>query len=107
AYITEFIIKNTVDASLESRFIDLVEEHMATAKGTAKSTLKDPRAFDSLALNKPQRNSLTKFWVEWQEILGSFSILDPACGSGAFLIAAFDRLYRAYEESNEMLFELT
>jgi len=33
-------------------------------------------------------------------------ILDPACGSGAFLIEAFDQLHAAYEASNDRLGEL-
>ena len=34
-------------------------------------------------------------------------MLDPACGSGAFLIEAFDQLYTAYQASNDRLEELS
>ena len=38
--------------------------------------------------------------------LGSIRILDPACGSGAFLIEAFDQLHTEYERTNERVREL-
>jgi type I restriction-modification system DNA methylase subunit len=34
-------------------------------------------------------------------------VLDPACGSGAFLVEAFDQLQDRYEEAIERLVELT
>ncbi|HVC94217.1 MAG TPA: DNA methyltransferase, partial [Pirellulales bacterium] len=46
------------------------------------------------------------FWEAWQDELGAVRILDPACGSGAFLIEAFDQLHAAYEASNDRLGEL-
>ena len=33
-------------------------------------------------------------------------MLDPACGSGAFLIEAFDQLHNAYQSANDRLEEL-
>jgi len=33
-------------------------------------------------------------------------ILDPACGSGAFLIEAFDQLHEVYQEAADRLYEL-
>lgn len=41
-----------------------------------------------------------------QDDLGSVRLLDPACGSGAFLIEAFDQLHAAYQASNDRLQEL-
>ena len=37
------------------------------------------------------------FWRAWLEVLRGLTIVDPACGSGAFLIAAFDALAQEYE----------
>lgn len=46
------------------------------------------------------------FWVAWQEILKTVKIVDPACGSGAFLVAAFDYLSDEYTRVNDRLSEL-
>ena len=42
-------------------------------------------------------------WEAYRDWLKELKIVDPACGSGAFLIAAFNRLLRAYEEVNREL----
>ena len=42
-------------------------------------------------------------WEAYRDWLKQLKIVDPACGSGAFLIAAFNRLLRAYEEVNREL----
>ncbi|MEW4452754.1 DNA methyltransferase [Bremerella sp. JC817] len=57
-------------------------------------------------MKKPQRDALVKFWEAWQDELATIRILDPACGSGAFLIEAFDQLHSAYQASNDQLEEL-
>lgn len=42
-----------------------------------------------------------KFWETYRdEVLRKTRVIDPACGSGAFLIAAFDYLMREYERVN-------
>lgn len=45
-------------------------------------------------------------WEAYRDALKDLRILDPACGSGAFLIAAFDLLAREYERVNIALAEL-
>ncbi len=42
-------------------------------------------------------------WEVYRDWLRGLRVVDPACGSGAFLIAAFNRLFRAYEEVNREL----
>ncbi len=37
------------------------------------------------------------FWVEYEKILKSITVLDPACGSGAFLNAVFDYLWAEWK----------
>jgi hypothetical protein len=46
------------------------------------------------------------FWEGYQEVLRNIKVLDPACGSGAFLVAAFDYLHGEYERVNRKLAEL-
>ncbi|MDI1315519.1 N-6 DNA methylase [Prosthecobacter sp.] len=106
AFITRYIVEQTLGAVLRARFEVLRITEEAAATGTAKKTLTDPNAYDLPALNEPQRKALIRFWEQWQEVLKTLRILDPACGSGAFLIEAFDQLHAHYEVSNARLEEL-
>jgi type I restriction-modification system DNA methylase subunit len=45
-------------------------------------------------------------WLAYQDELRRLRVLDPACGSGAFLVAAFDALAQEFERTNRMLAEL-
>ena len=51
-----------------------------------------------------KRETEIKFWEAYRDdVLLKTRVIDPACGSGAFLIAAFDYLNREYERVNEAL----
>ena len=91
---------------LKHRFETLRRQHEAEAAGTARKALADPNAYDLAALNDPQRKALIRFWEAWQEELKRLRILDPACGSGAILIEAFNQLHAVYDLSNARLEEL-
>jgi type I restriction-modification system DNA methylase subunit len=45
-------------------------------------------------------------WEAYQAELRQLRVLDPACGSGAFLVAAFDLLAHEFERANRSLAEL-
>lgn len=45
-------------------------------------------------------------WEAYREALRTVRVLDPACGSGAFLVAAFDALAQEYERANRAIAEL-
>jgi hypothetical protein len=61
------------------------------------------RAGGDRATTKEQRISA---WEMYQDELRGIRILDPACGSGAFLVAAFDALAHEYDRSNRALDEI-
>ncbi|MEA3188560.1 MAG: hypothetical protein QOD99_2390 [Chthoniobacter sp.] len=106
AFITRYIVEQTLGGTVRTRFETLRGQHESEAAGTARKALADPNAYDLAALNDPQRKALIRFWEAWQEVLKSLRFLDPACGSGAFLIEAFDQLHALYEISNARLEEL-
>jgi Eco57I restriction-modification methylase len=106
AFITRYIIEQTLGSTLQDHFEQLRTRHAAEAEGTARQALTDPNAYDLESLNKPQRSALVRFWEAWQDELARIRILDPACGSGAFLIEAFDQLHVTYQKSNDRLEEL-
>jgi hypothetical protein len=106
AFITRYIVEQSLGVVLAQRFEALRKAHAEQASGTATKTLADPRVYDLPALKKPQREALIRFWEAWQDELSTVRLLDPACGSGAFLIEAFDQLHAALQESNDRLLEL-
>src|SRR5205807_2194335 len=73
---------------------------------TARSVLTNPRAYNLDKLNDPQTKALLKFWNEWVDELQTVRVVDPSCGSGAFLIEAFDQLFAQYREANARRAEL-
>lgn len=92
--ITQFIVANTLGTHIDEQFDLLFAEF-----GKEKSD-------GSIQWKKGSKTEL-KFWYAWQDKLKTIKIVDPACGSGAFLVAAFDYLHAEYEKSNEKLAELT
>lgn len=106
SFITRYIVGEALGRVLEDRFETLTKRHAEEASGTARRVLANPRIYDVEALNDPQTTALIRFWQDWQDELARLKILDPSCGSGAFLIEAFEQLYQAYERSNDRLEEL-
>ena len=106
SFITRYIVEQSLGVVLAERFEKLRKLHAGEAAGTAAKVLVDPRVYDLDGLNKPQRDALIRFWEAWQETLVSIRLLDPACGSGAFLIEAFDQMHAAMQQSNDRLVEL-
>ena len=105
-FITRYIVEQSLGAVLAERFEKLRISHAGEAAGTAVKAMADPRVYDLESLNKPQRDALIRFWEAWQETLVSIRLVDPACGSGAFLIEAFDQMHTALQQSNDRLVEL-
>ena len=105
-FITRYIVEQSLGAVLADRFEKLRQTHAGDASGTVSKALADPRVYDLEGLNKPQRDALIRFWEAWEETLISIRLLDPACGSGAFLIEAFDQMHAALQQSNDRLVEL-
>lgn len=53
-----------------------------------------------------QPEDSAQWWLDYRNILATTRICDPACGSGAFLVAAFQYLKKEYAVLNERLAEL-
>ena len=86
--ITRFLVERTIGLTLDERRASLwVELGMDAVSGKA-----DPKQ--------------EAFWRAMLESLRSLTIVDPACGSGAFLVAAFDELARRYREAASALASL-
>ena len=106
SFVTRHIVGQTVGRVVGERFAALRQRHHDRASGTAPAALEQPDAYDLEALNEPQRRALIAFWGAWLDELATIRVLDPACGSGAFLIEAFDQLYAEYAAAVDRLDEL-
>lgn len=105
-FVTEYIVERALRPVLDERFEQLRRRHHQGATGTAAAVLVDPRVYDLEKINNPQRDALVAFWEAWIEEVKAVRILDPACGSGAFLIEVFDQLHAEYQQTVDRLAEL-
>ena len=94
-YITKHLVKETIGKWLIDRRLelfeldlpDLTEKDYDLIKITKQGTL---RTNPKIELHK-------KFWNQYLEKFLSLKILDPACGSGAFLVQCFDFMVAEYK----------
>ncbi|MDR3300728.1 MAG: N-6 DNA methylase, partial [Candidatus Accumulibacter sp.] len=109
--ITYFIVEQTLGAYLEqerekirAQFIKHDGEWRKPEKTeTAAYTKKTKQA----KLKNAERLVEYLFWMAWRERLQTLRVVDPACGSGAFLVAAFDMLDAEYRNVNEQIQSIT
>jgi hypothetical protein len=106
AFITRYIVAQTLGPIVADRFERLRAAHEAAAAKNVKKVLADPAVFVPAELTKPQRAALEGFWNDWIDDLKTVRLVDPACGSGAFLIEAFDQLFAEYHKAQGFLEEL-
>ncbi len=95
-HIARFLVEHTIGRTLTDRFNLLLKQY------TGRDSL--PKSDDETLW--PSAEVETKFWQDYLEALRALTILDPACGSGAFLAAAFDALAGEYARVLERLAEL-
>jgi type I restriction-modification system DNA methylase subunit len=93
-HITAFIVEHTLGAYLHNQFLRLLADY-----GTAND--------DGSIKWKQGKQTDLRFWYAWQERLKQIKVVDPACGSGAFLVAAFDYLHGEYRRTNEAIATIT
>lgn len=93
-FITRFIIERTIGAHMAEVSAALMAEHAAGEE--ADGTIRWKGA--------PAERA---YWEAYLERLTGLKVLDPACGSGAFLIAAFEWLNAEQRRVRERLAELT
>lgn len=83
--ITRFLVERTIGLTLDERRATLWAKHGMPEPG------------DADAVAEPAHE--IAFWRAYLDTLRDFTIVDPACGSGAFLVAAFDEMARRYRDA--------
>ncbi len=95
-HIARFLVEHTIERSLKESFNALLKQH------AGRDAL--PKTDDDALW--PSEVVETAFWQDYLNSIRELTILDPACGSGAFLAAAFDALAGEYSRVLERLAEL-
>jgi type I restriction-modification system DNA methylase subunit len=102
-YITKYIVENAVSRWLEDRKKELGIDELPELTNDDYLSIKATKK--GLKFNKKIEAHIA-FWEAYKEKLMNIKVLDPACGSGAFLNQAFDFLYREGQKVNKKLSKL-
>ncbi|MDD5613084.1 MAG: N-6 DNA methylase, partial [Gallionella sp.] len=108
--ITAFIVEQTLGGYLNDRREALRAQYLAAAPESGQAfNYRKPTGEEKKLAKIRDASRLTEFlfWHHWREALQTVKVVDPACGSGAFLIAAFDLLDEEYRQVNEQLQAIT
>ena len=95
-YIARFIVAETLGAHLEEAFTEILHGH---AKAGADLS-------DYAAIQWRRKSAELEAWQAYRDRLKTLRIVDPACGSGVFLIMAFDFLKAELGRVNDKIAEL-
>jgi type I restriction-modification system DNA methylase subunit len=95
SYITKYIVENSLGKYLEDIRKSLGEEE-----------LPDIEAATTAQLEGRYKKKLLQFYRDYEVKLQKVKVLDPACGSGAFLNQAFDFLLDEYRWTHNKIAEL-
>lgn len=92
-FITRFIVEQTI-----GRHLSEIEDELLPAYGKAEP--------DGTIHWRNKKSAEANYWTAYLERIAKLRILDPACGSGAFLIAAFNFLNAEQKRVRDRLSEL-
>jgi hypothetical protein len=95
-YIARFIVAETLGAHIEEAFTDILRAH---AKAGADLS-------DYAAIPWRRKSAELESWQAYRDRLKTLRIVDPACGSGVFLIMAFDFLKAELSRVNDKIADL-
>lgn len=105
-YITKYIVENTIGSYLEKKRIELGEHRLPELSQDDYNVKISKRGqFKKTYTSNMQKH--IDFYTEYKNVIANLKVLDPACGSGAFLNEAFDYLKKIGKDANEKLAELT
>ena len=101
-YITRYIVEQAVGSWLNARKEEIGFDGLPELTDADYATIQINKRSGTVAYNKKIALHV-KAWEAYQESLSNIKVLDPACGSGAFLNEVFDYLYREGQLVNNQL----
>lgn len=105
-YITKYIVENTINYWLEDKRKELGEDKLPILTDE-DYTHKYKNKASSVKVFRENYKKHIDFWKRYKEAIKNIKILDTACGSGAFLITAFEFLLKQTNMIDEKLLDLT
>ncbi len=106
-HITAFIVEHTLGDHLRQRFTACLDDFGSVDADGHFEWLDEKRTPKKGKKKLTDSDIELQFWDAWQSVLKTIKIVDPACGSGAFLVASFDFLHHEYQRINNKIAELT
>jgi len=103
AYITKYIVEQAVGGWLNEQKKQLQYEALPKLEETDLTSIKFTNKGYKASKNLTAH---IHFWENYREKLSNIKVLDPACGSGAFLIQIFDYLYSEGQTVNKTISDL-
>jgi type I restriction-modification system DNA methylase subunit len=111
-YITSYIVAEAIGTWLEDKknelgfykLPELTEEEKRSLVFTKQNKIASTGRTPKLTVEKVKKH--TTFWLSYRDALRNIRVLDPACGSGAFLVKVFDYLKKEAYFINRALAEL-
>lgn len=95
-YIARFIVAETLGSHLEEAFTEILRTYAKTGANLS----------DYAAIPWRKKSAELEAWKAYRDRLKTLRIVDPACGSGVFLIMAFDFLKAELSRVNDKIKDL-
>lgn len=106
--ITAFIVAQTLGTYIEAKRLEILAPFLAKTANTDAVIYRKPTVDEKKRkLKDASRTIELLFYEAWQAALAEIKVVDPACGSGAFLVAAYDVLNIEYSQINEQIQAIT
>ena len=106
--ITAFIVAHTLGTYIDIRRQETLKPYLASTSTPETITYRKPTPDEKKRkLKDASRTVELLFYEAWHDALAQITVLDPACGSGAFLVAAYDLLNIEYKQINEQIQAIT
>lgn len=87
-YIVDYIVRNSLGKYLEEQFEVIEKKHLKNEKKMSDKVYQEKQKL---------------IYGDYKQVLENITVLDPACGSGAFLVKVFDYLLAEHKRVGEAL----
>ena len=105
-FVARFITQRTLGAAMNELFRAAMLDH-AEGDSNKYEALRFRVGERSYKAGSPTaRSSELASWYDYRSRLQKLRVVDPACGSGIFLVTAFDSLKREFDRTNAKIAEL-
>jgi len=105
-YITKYIVENSIKNWLDDKKKELGEDELPELTEKDFEIKYASKKSDKRIYSENFKKHID-FWTKYREAVKNIKIVDPACGSGAFLITAFEYLLNYNDYLDNKIFDLT